>query len=222
MHWSPDGASLATLGQSSVTYRFDGTTGPALPACGEECWYDSFLWSQDGRHIVARRVYNDEHDDIALITVRTGVVRVLAGSKGLGLDGWLDARTLLLDARSRDGRARWVADRLDGKRTPAHLAIDASTVARLVLEPSPDYRSAAGSQCIWCPFIVLHGGVPRVVWTGHPPMDQAWSPDSRWIAFTVRGNKATRGVWVVRADGTHLHRISPRILDQIDWGVAPG
>jgi hypothetical protein len=222
VHWAPNGASLAVLGQANRTFRSDGATGVSLPPCGDQCFFDTVIWAPDGRHIVARRVYNDGRIDIAVITLKTGEVTMIPGSRRLGLDGWLDARTLLLDARSRDGTQRWVAYRLDGRRTPAHIPIDLATMSKLVLEPSPDFRSAAGAECIWCPFIVLHGGVPRIVWKGHPPMDQAWSPDSRWIAFTVRGNTATRGVWVVRADGTHRHRISSRILDQMDWGVAPG
>ncbi|MFL5799503.1 MAG: YceI family protein [Actinomycetota bacterium] len=35
-----------------------------------------------------------------------------------------------------------------------------------------------------------------------------WSPDGRWIAFGAFGGPGNEDVWVMRSDGTHMHRLT--------------
>lgn len=49
----------------------------------------------------------------------------------------------------------------------------------------------------------------------------AWSPDGRRIAFSGQPKGRKRGIWVVNADGSKLHRISTPRLDRMlfeGWG----
>src|SRR5262249_54825446 len=152
----------------------------------------------DGRRFAATRDWNDGRSDVVVVTMRSGRARVVPHARAGDLYCWLDDRTVLLMRGSFKQGFRWEGYRLDGSRHRVNPGVDASTVTRLVLELSPDHRSAAGVECGSCPFIVLHGGVPRIVWKGHMAISQAWSPDSQWVAFSVpRGGRTQKGTWIV-------------------------
>jgi len=46
-----------------------------------------------------------------------------------------------------------------------------------------------------------------------------WSPDSRWIAFTATRGSGY-GLYVIRPDGTSLHRIAPHVARTISGELA--
>jgi dipeptidyl aminopeptidase/acylaminoacyl peptidase len=218
--WTPDGASLAVLSSDPRVVATERMPVTTLPRCGDACSFGELSWAPDGRLFATTRDFNDGPSDVVVVTVGTDRVQVIP--HGGEIVGWLDARTVLLMRGSRPETTHWVGYRLDGSRHRVDLGVDAPTVRRLTLQPSPDFRSAAGSQCLACPFVGLHRGVVRVLWTGaHLPDAMTWSPDSRWIAFTVRrGGPTQRGTWLVKPDASGLRRISTRVLTSLDWGPA--
>ncbi len=100
-------------------------------------------------------------------------------------------------------------------------------VGRIRLTPAIVASAAAGDTDAFASIVAEHhDDMVRVAYlvsgdVDPDPIGQAWSPDSRWLAFSARGGAATAGTWVVRADGTGLRRISTRVLDPIAWGPAP-
>jgi hypothetical protein len=183
-------------------------------------------WSTDGRHLA---VVREGSSLLATMSVATGEITDVPGAKGL-FAGWLDPRTVRLVKGSANGPGHWADVSLGGAESKADVGVTTTTASRLSV--SRDFNAAAGSACLHCPIVVagsacvgcpyvdVDGGPARTVWTGKQPLSGAWSPDSRWFAFSVRGSKAKAGRWIVRADGTGLRRISTTVLGQLAWGAA--
>jgi len=105
---------------------------------------------------------------------------------------------------------------------PARNARISGTVG----EPSwsPDGRQVAfvaGSAEVGSIYVVdVHGGDPRRL-TSLSAGDSfpAWSPDGKWIAFSRDG--ARSGIYLMRADGTHVRRVVSCALPRCVWASGP-
>jgi dipeptidyl aminopeptidase/acylaminoacyl peptidase len=68
----------------------------------------------------------------------------------------------------------------------------------------------------------LRSGLTRLapVIPGSESFDPSWSPSGRWIVFDTLPASGNGYLWVVRSDGTDLHRITDNAADacQPDWG----
>jgi hypothetical protein len=218
--WAPDGGSIAVTSGWMRFFRSDGTAAPVPAYCGDSCWFDTPAWSPDGGRLAVTRQANDGTSQISIVSAETGAVIDEPGSTGGVFEGWLDSHTLLVmtGAFSPSGRVHWAAVGLDGSQSKPHVGVDPTAASRL--STAPDFSAAAGSECLRCPLVVSTGGTTRTVWTGKLPVSQAWSPDSRWIAFSVRGGQSTAGTWIVGVDGNGLRRISTKVLAPLAWGAA--
>jgi Tol biopolymer transport system component len=68
----------------------------------------------------------------------------------------------------------------------------------------------------------LRSGLTRLmpVIPGQESFDPSWSPSGHWIVFDTLPASGNGYLWVVRSDGTDLHRITDNAADacQPDWG----
>lgn len=57
----------------------------------------------------------------------------------------------------------------------------------------------------------LDGGTPRRITTGRDALSPTWSPDGRWVAYTVArlvAGKRSASIWIVHPDGSDAHALT--------------
>lgn len=110
----------------------------------------------------------------------------------IGADG-SDRRPLVGDATTSVGDSAWTAD---GQSV---------AFTRFALN-DPDSSSL---------YVARNGGEPALVASMRGAQDvPAWSPDGQWIAFERFFNE-TSDLWLVRPDGSGLHRLTSGALDEL-------
>lgn len=216
--WGPDGTAIVRLGPTPTLYRSDGTSAPLLEACGDDCMWELDGWSPDGVHLALTRATDAGSGGIVIRDSGTGAMMDLPGADKGVFYGWLDNGTVLVmqGAFSPSGKVHWAAIGLDGSVSDPGLPVSATIASQLTM--SPDLQAAAGQRCLRCPFESRTADGRHVLWTGPDPIAMAWSPDSRFVAFSVRGGRDHAGTWVVGRDGSGLRRVTTRVLDVLAWG----
>lgn len=213
-------------GQSrAYSVRPDGSRLTPLLPSGHGLESEAHLWvSADG----ARVAYADRHNAIYIFNadgtglrrlVRKGFIegfspdgKLLAFSDGagkisiVGADGRGPRRLTTIDDIgdlnnpgpdwSPDGKAVVVATVIDEKHLRYGLVVKPLRGRQRVLVrtgPSED-ADAAGID------------------------EPVWSPGGRWIAYVNGGDaKHRKGLWVIRPDGRHPHRLAPGIVGSPTW-----
>jgi len=199
-HWSADGRALAFSAVCGtrkrgrcVTVRRDGEQRRLTN--GRTDFVQG--WSPDGKRILFVRRF-----------------------PGPGYESWLYAVPSAGGAPVRVGSGRFVSTAgwsPDGSRLVVSMA--KAVVAGSVVEPL--YVTNA------------EGKVLRRLTHGHfRDEEPAWSPDGRWIAFRrlgvgkahvvglgVQQDIVNRGIYLVRPDGSGLHRLEPGDDDAPSWSL---
>ena len=198
--WSPDGRMVAFSDDLNPAVRTiflinsdgSGRRRLALPVAGERRISNDFpAWSPDGsriaftRYVLTRRSGRIDRveSDIYVVGVAGGNPRRLTTSGGADSPTWSpDSRKIAYSGRAT--RSSEFSARL-------HVVNSDGT---------GDHILDAASRAWWAP------GGHTVIW---PP---AWSPDGRWIAFSRPADlrELAEEIYVVRADGTGLRRLTHR------------
>jgi Tol biopolymer transport system component len=204
--WSPDGRRLAYFGSTGYLYTVPMTGGRPrrLKAAGLEP-----QWSPDG----ARIAFTENGTTMVIRASGTGPPRFVTGGDA---PSWSPDSSRLAVAR---GNQVWVA-RANGR--------GAWRVSRG--EPFSEFSGVSGRPA-WTPdgrriffsrkhldpgqlmVVPASGGRSRRL----TPLNRlaesnpAWSPDGRTIAFTgtVEGERGGSAVYLIRADGSQMRRLTP-------------
>jgi Tol biopolymer transport system component len=217
--WSPDGTKIAYV-QQIVANKCDGCpstiwvmnadgTGQHAITVGGDGWFDDHpAWSPDGRAIAYQHATYDTGPSVWTIPAAGGAAAQLLshgddpafGPTRLAyirgdvaptlvqtsrFDG-TDARTVARDSAAEIGSLAW-----SGSGTLAYLRSDEHGRLSLVIGPA---RYPLGSLDA----SPLGSGL-------------AWSPDGTELAFDATDREGISDLWVVRADGTHLVRLTTGI-----------
>ncbi|MCE9596186.1 MAG: PDZ domain-containing protein [Planctomycetes bacterium] len=144
-------------------------------------------------------------------------------------------RNLTHSSRSHEKRAAWSPDgstiafisdasgeeelwtvAQDGSTAPERLSTDGHTMRN---DPrwSPDGKSIATSDVTGRLYVYsLATKTGREV--AHDPAgdlgDYSWSPDSRWLAFTLDDSNGYGSIWIWGADDAQLHRVTDEFFDE--------
>jgi Tol biopolymer transport system component len=144
-----------------------------------------------------------------------------------------DSEWIAFDAAMPDGYKVWVV-RADGTETqlpvigpafkdPGYPAwsLDSRSVAYL---RTSSQRDGGKTLELWT--VGLNGGQPSRIYASECCIFDwtapTWSPDGEYISFGVGvdGRRAVSGTFLIRPDGTDLHRASERLL-RPDWQPVP-
>ena len=227
--WSRDGRSIifsrdaGPRGQQSLwIVATTGGTPRRLTNCGRSYCVDP-VWSPDGRRIVFTR--GDGNGPSWLFTIRpdgSGLARIALGAdpqwspdgrqvvydglQGIAVtDAQGSSPRLLLAQRTGYGPGvpSWSPDGakiafFNTPGTPGHFRAEVWTMNADGSAPTRLYRSGC---CV-------------SVWAA-----PVWSPDGRLLAFAA---SSAPGVFVMRADGTGLRRLSRAYPGVLAWQTLPG
>ena len=217
--WSPTGDQIASLVYASgqeAQIMVMNPDGSHMRAVGNTVpgGKDYLSWSPDGQSL-AFSSRNRNNFNLYSANLQTGVLRQLtARNQNDVMSSWsADSQQIAyvsLDGRADPGHRIYVAE-ADGTGERL-LAAGSALVNELAWSPDGKqigYSAGAGAGMLTV--ISPDGGSPVVISDGQGD-DQAlaWSPDSQWIAFLSYRNWGT-GVYAVRADGSHLKRLSASI-----------
>lgn len=207
--WAPEGRSLVYESRDGTMWLAPASGAGKPRRLGRGHGPD---WSPDGRWITYFDVSGDP--DVFKLPVRGGKPVRLTSHRGADFSPqWSPNGRTIAFVSERDGNSELYLVSADGRRT-----------RRLTRDPAPDeafqwapdggrlayvsYRDGAEPTSIGIgnaeirTVDVATGRVVQLthnrVWDGDP----AWSPDSRWIAFTRRAGYGEIGV--MRADGSEL------------------
>jgi TolB protein len=181
-------------------------------------------WSPDGRHI-AFQTYERGQWRVEIMDFETGDIwRVSEDAVPGQRTAWSPDGTLLafVGAVGADASSIFIAD------------VAAQTVQRMTFFSQNDHDPAwspDGTRIVFTasPFIgqedisvlTVDGTDPVQRLTDEPGVDSApsWSPDGEWIAFySDRGDTpATRGIYLIRPDGSDLHKLNPFLDFMPTW-----
>jgi TolB protein len=166
--------------------------------------------SPDGT-ILAYTSYRDGAPAIYLRTLATGTERRLTSKSGFALPGaWAPNGRYLALSLSIEGNSEiflYDTTRQQMRRLTRHNGIDVSPhfapdSTRLVF-----ISDRSGSPHLY--LTDIQGRVPvRLTHTGRHNTAPVWSPHDETIAFIGRSPGGTQDVYTIRADGTHLQRLT--------------
>ena len=214
--WSPDGTKIAYV-QQVVANKCDGCpstiwvmnadgTGQHALTTGGDGWFDDHpSWSPDGRTIAYQHATYDTGPFVWTIPATGGGATHLLPHA----DDPAFGPTRLAYIRGDVAPTRVQTSRFDGS--------DARTVAR---DSAVVIGSLAWSRSGTLAYLRTdeHGRLSLVVASatyrlgglGSSPFGSAlaWSPDGTELAFDATDREGISDLWVVRADGTHLARLT--------------
>ena len=197
--FSPDGKTIAipiTGGTSGVhvldVAGLDDGIDPTMRLLHGPVASSHVSWSPDGQWLAFDKQANGDYSEIWAVRTYGTDARLLAAGPGP-----------------------------DGPSHPVWSA-DSSTVA-FISEASGDATEARALE-LWT--AGLDGETNRIYrssccyWDGRGPI--TWSPDGEWIAFGIQGpdDAAESGIYLLRPDGSDLHRLSP-FAGQPAWQPIP-
>jgi hypothetical protein len=210
---SPDGRKVMYVVRGELRVQAVGG-GPARTLTQVSGTQPAFAWSPNGMRIA----FVAEDAIIQVPLVGKGLVRRIPlptswGRSQFAALTWSSAGGLAFSRTYGDGKAGTLKNELD--------YVDAQGAAGVLYRNRTPYSSQLrpvfspdGSQ------IVVQAGeggglvsVPtglgrrRTLTKGYDS-DPVWSPDGQWIAFTRGVPRGVSDVWLVRADGTGLHKLT--------------
>jgi hypothetical protein len=223
--WSPDGSRLLFLASVSfedyqlfvVNPDGSGKTAVGPPgAYGEQ----SFTWSPDGRRIAfsavlrgppeAGGVWLADPDGSNLVRLTPQALGNIAFSPdGRLLAGTASEHVLVYSVP--DGALQLTIPPPDGEMQRLRWSPDGRHIAGTMLRQSP---------LVWDLAVIKAegGGLIRIEAGQGSPVNAEWSPDGRRIVFTKQafggGEAVAREVFVVKADGTGLTRVTTNVAEE--------
>ncbi len=245
--WSPDGKEIAFLssGTVHVLSRYGGDDLQIMPTVEQGVTqmtrpYTNLVWSPKGRTLAAVEnwdsrqyaVVREEFDnpDRAPLPPVTSAANVrVAWAKhdyraGVSFidriadDGKRTNGILVFDPGDMTFEDALITDSLDSGPGALAWSPDGSRIAFemwSVADRRPD-------KCIGLYVIDTEGGKPKLVAQGEA-MDPTWSPDGRYLAYTLPREDGKRDIWRVGADGKGAVNLTNGEGDnsQPEWSPAP-
>ncbi|MFC5176555.1 TolB family protein [Nocardioides taihuensis] len=247
LEWSPDGLWLAYSGPSETDgweadiFQVEVASGAAQTLFGTEGYEEAPVWSPNGKKLLYMSWDLNFHGSrvFMLDTDAATTTEFALGVKHAGWATWTpDGAQVVYETYSdfEQGTDFYGFDLVaqDADGTHAHVLEDGPSDEReATFRPQGDrlcfsrgdsnfYRDP--SYWYGLSTIAPDGtGYVRLTRTGeHEPV---WSPDGRFIAAIrtqySRGGNHQKGLWVLRANGSHLHQIVPGQVWDIDWQPVP-
>jgi Tol biopolymer transport system component len=236
--WSPDGTRLAWTTDAGVyVENSDGSARrllvPTSDLCTTSCSYANFAWSPDSRSLLVGGV-GEQTNALLLVSVassslthaaptlpfanytalgfapdgRSFVYTRLIGNPGHASCCYLDVRVASTDGRTTRVAYRFSSWRYEGSFPT--LAPNGRSIA--FVYPVQILHTRRGANVLRV--VDLRTGKTHDIGGFEPTFAQAWSPDSRRIAF-VNLRKPDWRVETVAASGGPTHSIGPGV--SVSW-----
>lgn len=232
--WSPNGGVVAYVNSGPEERTSEGTVRKPWPIFLADSdgsnsrplvrarWWrsdsaraSSPTWSPDQKRIAFSAELPGSTSGIYVVDVATGQpVRLTPNDTASTDPAWSPDGGHIAYTQERDTATGsmqiWVMETHGGRRTA--LTNESMSAGQATWSPDARYIAfAAADSGIGIYIMDANGsGVRRITSSGGIDWAPAWSPDGRWIAF-VSENGGSANIWLVRPDGTGLHRVtSPR------------
>lgn len=238
-HWSADGRYFTYTtnqrnGRHFDVWIYDRETSSARPLHTSDHTNYAGAFSPDGRHVIVSRHYTNLNNDLFLVDVASGELRLLTSHEGEALfesPRFAPGGDTLYLRSARDSEFVRVASLTLSTGAWHWLTPDQWDAETLAVSPDGAHLAFSlnenGTSHLYIvPIGGAEGATIDEAWSGLPAgviMDATWAPSGHSLAVTLSSPLYATEIWQIDIDSRNVHRLTYASVSGVpqDTFVAP-